>query len=68
MTTIHARQIATIHARQIATIHARQIATIHARQIKKISLETFQSAFVNRTIKNWNQLAAEPLGTSPCKL
>jgi len=23
--------------------------------------------FVNRTIKNWNQLPAEKLGTSPCK-
>jgi hypothetical protein len=24
-------------------------------------------AFVNRTIKNWNQLPAEALGTFPCK-
>jgi len=24
-------------------------------------------SFVNRTIKNWNQLPAEALGTSPCK-
>jgi len=23
--------------------------------------------FVNRTIKNWNQLPAEALGTFPCK-
>jgi hypothetical protein len=23
-------------------------------------------SFVNRTIKNWNQLLAEVLGTSPC--
>jgi len=23
--------------------------------------------FVNRTIKNWNQLHAEALGTFPCK-
>jgi hypothetical protein len=24
-------------------------------------------SFVNRTIKNWNQLSAEALGTFPCK-
>jgi len=24
-------------------------------------------SFVNRTIKNWNQLPAEALGTCPCK-
>jgi hypothetical protein len=24
-------------------------------------------SFVNRTIKNWNQLPAETLGTFPCK-
>ena len=24
-------------------------------------------SFVNRTIKHWNQLAAEALGTFPCK-
>jgi len=24
-------------------------------------------SFVNRTIKNWNQLPAEALGTFPCK-
>jgi hypothetical protein len=24
-------------------------------------------SFVNRTIKNWNQLHAEALGTFPCK-
>jgi hypothetical protein len=25
-------------------------------------------SFVNRTIKNWNQLPAKTLGTFPCKL
>jgi len=25
-------------------------------------------SFVNKTIKNWNQLTAEALGTFPCKL
>jgi len=30
-------------------------------------MDTGKYSFVNRTIKNWNQLPAEVLGTFPCK-
>jgi len=41
----------------------------HVRKIRdrKQRMDIGKYSFVNRTIKNWNQLAAEVLGTFPCK-
>jgi len=41
----------------------------HVRKIrdKKQRTDIGKYSFVNRTIKNWNQLPAEALGTFPCK-
>jgi hypothetical protein len=41
----------------------------HVRQIRdrKPSTDTGKYSFLNRSIKNWNQLPAEALGTFPCK-
>ena len=41
----------------------------HVRNIRdrKQKTDIGKYSFVNRTIKNWNQLPAEALGTSPCK-
>jgi hypothetical protein len=41
----------------------------HVRKIRdrKQRTDIGNYTFVNRTIKNWNQLPAEALGTSPCK-
>jgi hypothetical protein len=41
----------------------------HVRKIRDRKQRTNigKYSFVNRTIKNWNQLPAEALGTSPCK-
>ena len=41
----------------------------HVRKIRdrKQRTGTAKYSFVNRTIKNWNQLPAEALGTSLCK-
>jgi len=34
---------------------------------RKRKTDIVKYSFVNRTIKNWNQLPAEALGTFPCK-
>ena len=34
---------------------------------RKQRMDIGKYSFVNRTIKNWNQLPAETLGTSSCK-
>jgi len=41
----------------------------HVRKIRDRKQRTYigKYSFVNRTIKNWNQLPAEVLGTFPCK-
>jgi hypothetical protein len=41
----------------------------HVRKIRdrKQRADIGKYSFVNRTIKNWNQLPAEALGTFPCK-
>jgi len=41
----------------------------HVRKIRdrKQRTDIEKYSFVNRTIKNWNQLSAEALGTFPCK-
>ena len=41
----------------------------HVRKIRvrKQRTDIGKYSFVNRTIKNWNQLPAEALGTFPCK-
>jgi len=41
----------------------------HVRKIRnrKQRTDIGKYSFVNRTIKNWNQLPAETLGTFPCK-
>ena len=41
----------------------------HVRKIRgrKQGTDIGIYSFVNRTIKNWNQLRAEALGTFPCK-
>ena len=41
----------------------------HIRKIRdrKQRMDVGKYSFVNRTIKNWNQLSAEVLGTFPCK-
>ena len=41
----------------------------HVRKIRdrKQRTDIGKYSFVNRTIKNWNQLAAEALETFPCK-
>jgi len=41
----------------------------HVRKIRdrKQRTDTEKYSFVNSTIKNWNQLPAETLGTFPCK-
>jgi hypothetical protein len=41
----------------------------HVRKIrdKKQRTDMGKYSFVNRTIKNWNQLPAEAFGTFPCK-
>ena len=41
----------------------------HVQKIrdKKQKMDIRKYSFVNRTIKNWNQLAAEALGTFRCK-
>ena len=41
----------------------------HVRKIRdrKQRTDIGKSSFVNVTIKNWNQLPAEALGTFPCK-
>jgi len=41
----------------------------HVRKItdRKQRTDIGKYAFVNRTIKNWNQLPAEALGTFPCE-
>jgi hypothetical protein len=41
----------------------------HVRKImdRKQRADIGKYSFVNRTIKNWNQLHAEALGTFPCK-
>jgi len=41
----------------------------HVRKIRdrKQRTDIGNDSFVNRTIKNWNQLPAEALGTFPCK-
>jgi len=41
----------------------------HVQKIRdrKQRTDTGKYSFVNRTIKNWNQLTAEALGTFPCK-
>jgi len=41
----------------------------HVRKIRdrKQRTDIVKYSFVNRTIKNWNQLPAEALGTFPCK-
>jgi hypothetical protein len=42
----------------------------HVRKIRhrKQRTDIGKYSCVNRTIKNWNQLPAETLGTFPCKL
>jgi hypothetical protein len=42
----------------------------HVRKIRdrKQRMDIGKYSFVNRTVKNWNQLPAEALGTFPCKL
>jgi hypothetical protein len=42
----------------------------HVRKIsgRKQGTDIGKYSFVNRTIKNWNQLPAKALGTFPCKL
>jgi len=41
----------------------------HVQKIRdrKQKTDIRKYSFINRTIKNWNQLPAEALGTSPCK-
>jgi len=41
----------------------------HVQKIRdrKQRMDIGKYSFVNRTIKNWNQLPAETLGTFPCK-
>jgi len=41
----------------------------HVRKIRdrKQSTDIVKYSFVNRTIKNWNQLPTKALGTFPCK-
>jgi hypothetical protein len=41
----------------------------HVRKIwdRKQRTDIGKCSFVNRTIKNWNQIPAETLGTFPCK-
>jgi hypothetical protein len=41
----------------------------HAWKIRdrKQRMDIRKYSFINRTIKNWNQLPAEVLGTCPCK-
>ena len=41
----------------------------HVRKIRdrKQRTDVEKYSFVNSTIKNWNQLPSEPLGTFPCK-
>jgi len=56
------------YARQVAK--ANYLSRIdHVRKIRgrKQKTEIGKHSFVNRTIKNWNQLPVEALGTSPCK-
>ena len=47
----------------------RPIWVDHVRKIRdrKQGIDIGEYSFVNRTIKNWNQLPAEALGTFPCK-
>jgi len=42
----------------------------HVRKIRdrKQRMDIGEYSFVNRTIKNWNQLLPETLGSFPCKL
>jgi len=56
------------YTRQVAK--ANYLTTIdHVRKIRERKQKTDigKYSFVNRTIKNWNQLPAEALGTSPSK-
>ena len=56
------------YTRQVAK--AFLLSTVdHVRKIRdrKQRMDIRKYTFVNRTIKNWNQLPAEALGTFPCK-
>jgi hypothetical protein len=39
---------------------------VHKIRDRKLRTDIGKYSFVNRTIKNWNQLPAEALGTLPC--
>jgi len=40
---------------------------VHKIRDRKLRMDIGKYSFVNRTIKNWNQLPAEAEGTFPCK-
>ena len=40
---------------------------VHKIRDRKLRTDIGKYSFVNRTIKNWNQLPAEALGTFACK-
>jgi len=44
-----------------------RVAHIQKIRDRKQRMDIGKYSFVNRTIKNWNQLPAEALGTFPCE-
>ena len=47
--------------------YLRRVDHVQKIRDRKQRMDIGKYSFVNRTIKNWNQLPAESLGTFPCK-
>ena len=44
-----------------------RVGLVRKNRVRKERPDTGKYSFVNRTIKNWNQIPAEALGTFPCE-
>jgi len=55
------------YRRQVARAYLSRVYDVRKIRDRKQRADIGKYSFVNRTIKNWNQLPAEALWTSPCK-
>jgi len=56
-----------IHDRLRRHYYLSRVDHVQKNRDRKQRTDIGKYSFVNRTIKNWNQLPAEALGTFPCK-
>ena len=55
------------YTRQVAKVYLSRVHHVRKIRDRKQRTDIGKHPFVKRTIKNWNQLPAEALGTFPCK-